>query len=115
MEGSVEADGEVDHLFRAGNAAGFAAKASEPMPLRHVVALNQMRFALCLGKQFWWDQIGVRAPIIREEHLHIPVLQSFVKPCKCSIIAPSALPVDKLMGIAAISLPYPEFVFFELR
>ena len=115
MEGSVQADGEIDHLFRAGNADGFSAETGKPVTLWHVVALNEMCFALCLGKQFRGDQIGVRAPIIGKKHLHVPPLQSLVKPCKCSIISPSAFPVDKLTGIAAISLPYPEFVFFELR
>ena len=115
MEGSVKSDGEIDHLLRAGNANCFSAKAGEPMPLRHVVALDQMRLRFALHKQFRRDQIGIRTPVIREKDGDLPVLQSLVKPCKCSIISPSAFPVDKLTGIAAISLPYPELVFFELR
>ena len=74
MEGGVQTNSEIDHLFRAGNANGFSAKTGEPMALRHVVALDEMCLTLCLDKQLRRDQIGVRVPIIGEKNFHVPSL-----------------------------------------
>jgi len=114
MKVRVKPDSQINHLFRTRHTASLAPEPCKPVPLRKVVAFNQMCLRFCLNQQFRRDQIAVCAPFVREEDSYIPALQSLVKFCKCSIVSPSTFPVDKLTGIAAISLPYPKFVFLSL-
>ena len=80
MVQGIEHDSQVDHFERTGNHAGFAAEASEPVPLRHVVALDQVGLRFGLNEQLRRDQIAVSAPAIRKENLDVPTFQPFIEP-----------------------------------
>lgn len=115
MTFSVEHSCQINHFQRPRHTAGFASEPCKPMPLWEVIAFDEMRFSLGLNQQFRWNQITICAPMIRKIHADVPSFQSFVELGKCISVSPSTFPVDKLMGIATISLPNPDFSFFENR
>jgi hypothetical protein len=64
MNSSIKHSRQINHFEGAENQTSFASKPSKPVPLRHVIAFNQVRLSFCLDQQFGRDYIAVRMPFI---------------------------------------------------
>ena len=108
MEGE-QGHGRLDHLDRAGDDAGAAAEASEPVPLLSIVAFAPLRLVLADVMPARGQGGGVGCPVIGAERAHAPGSQPSQRAVERDRVTVAALPVDPPAGAALERLPDPEF------
>ena len=85
------------------------------MPLAGIIPLNGHSALLALNQIGLGDFLGICRPLIRAKEPNRPTAKPFHHPGKSALVAIATFPVNELTGIATISFPYPEFVFFECK
>ena len=104
--------GRLDHLDRAGDDAGAATEAGEPVPLTGIVALDELRLVLADVVPAFRQGGVVGRPVVRAEQAHAPGLQPTRQALEGDPVAVPALPVDQPAGRALERLPDPELAGF---
>src|SRR3954466_13981440 len=104
--------GRLDHLDRAGDDAGAATEAGEPVPLAGIVALDELRLVLADVVPAFRQGGVVGRPIVGAEQAHAPGFQPAQQALQRSLVATAALPVDQPAGAAIEGLPDPELAGF---
>src|SRR3954451_17051230 len=104
--------GRLDHLDRAGDDAGAATEAGEPVPLTGIVALDELRLVLADVVPAFRQGGVVGRPIVGAEQAHAPGFQPAQQALQRSLVATAALPVDQPAGAAIEGLPDPELAGF---
>src|SRR4051794_3851803 len=104
--------GRLDHLDRAGDDAGAATEAGEPVPLTGIVALDELRLVLADVVPAFRQGGVVGRPIVCAEQAHAPGLQPAQQALQRGLVAPPAFPVDQPAGTALEGLPDPELAGF---
>ena len=72
MNGGVKHGSQLNHLHRAGDRTSFTPESGEPVPLRHIVAFDQMGLCFGLYKQFRRNHIVVDMPMVAEIDVNVP-------------------------------------------
>src|SRR3954449_5886126 len=109
---SEQRHGGLDHLDRAGDHAGAAAEAGEPVPLPGIVALDPPRLVLADVVPACRQGGVVGRPVVGAEQAHAPGLQPAEQALQRDLVAVAALPVDQPAGAALEGLPDPELAGF---
>src|SRR3954451_14228242 len=109
---SEQRHGGLDHLDRAGDHAGAAAEAGEPVPLPGIVALDALRLVLADVVPAFRQGGVVGRPVVGAEQAHAPGLQPAEQALQRDPVAVPALPVDQPAGAALERLPDPELAGF---
>src|SRR3954462_6232477 len=104
--------GRRDHLDRAGDDAGAATEAGEPVPLTGIVALDALRLVLADVVPACRQGGVVGRPVVGAEQAHAPGLQPAEQALQRDLVAAAALPVDQPAGAALEGLPDPELAGF---
>src|SRR3954447_10825015 len=109
---SEQRHGGLDHLDRAGDHAGAAAEAGEPVPLPGIVALDALRLVLADVVPARRQGGVVGRPVVGAGQAHAPGLQPAEQALQRGLVATPAFPVDQPAGAALERLPDPELAGF---
>src|SRR4051795_8846235 len=109
---SEQRHGGLDPPDRAGDHAGAAAEAGEPVPLPGIVALDKLRLVLADVVPAFRQGRVVGRPLVGAEQAHAPGLQPAEQALQRGSVTTTALPVDQPAGAALEGLPDPKLAGF---
>ncbi len=86
-----------------------------PVPLLRVGAFERHGLILTLVMEADRQRLVVDDEAIRTVQADLPVSKPVQQAAKGFVVAATALPIDRLTGIAIVSLPNPDFVALALK
>jgi len=85
------------------------------MPLAAIVSFNSCSTLFALHQAVCGYFFGINCPPISAKEPDSPLAEPLHQRCESGLVTIATFPVNELTGIATISFPDPEFVFFECK